>query len=134
MPFRDDFRSVKKSCIKNPGVVLAGGSNTTSGAWRGSWVDFCVFSAAASWRFKGWGVSDLMKNQSFWGSGRPRAAQKPYLLKDFWDARGHPEPQNDRSFIKSLTPHPVNHHRAAVDHFPVSSCTGGSGSGLPGRK
>ena len=24
------------------------------------------------------GVSDLMKNLSFWGSGRPRAAQKPF--------------------------------------------------------
>ena len=35
-------------------------------------------SAAARWGFKGWGVSDLIENRSFWGSGWPRAVQKPF--------------------------------------------------------
>jgi len=39
----------------------------------------------------------------------------PTFLKGFWAARGHPEPQNHRFFIKSLAPHPLNHQRAAVD-------------------
>ena len=61
----------------------------------------------------GGGFSDLMENRSFWGSGRPQAAQKPfkkvggfapYLLKGFWAARGCPETQNDRFSIKSLNP------------------------------
>ena len=64
---------------------------------------------------------------SFGGSGRPRAAQKPFkkvggkaphLFKWFLS---HPGPPN-RFFIKSLTPHPLNHHRAAVEqaHFQNS--------------
>ena len=39
---------------------------------------------------KGLGASDLMENLSFWGSGRPRAAQKPFE-KVFWAAPGGPE-------------------------------------------
>ena len=56
-------------------------------------------SAAAGWGFKRWGFGDLIENRSFWGSGRPRAAQKPfkkvgcfapYLFKGFLTRLGPP--------------------------------------------
>ena len=50
------------------------------------------------------GVSDLIENRSFWGSGRPRGTQKPLKNVGSWAARDRPEPQNDRFSIKSLTP------------------------------
>ena len=37
-----------------------------------------LFSAAARWGFSRWGFSDLIENRSFWGSGRSRAAGRPF--------------------------------------------------------
>ena len=52
---------------------VAPAPNTTHNTRPGA-----LLSAAARWGFKGWGVSDLIENLSFWGSRRPRAAQKPF--------------------------------------------------------
>ena len=78
-PKIDDFRSGSRPDLKTKQshsqtyLTLEGSSHEDP-------ADQPARSAAARWGFKGWGLSDLMKNQSFWGSGRPRAAQKPFKV------------------------------------------------------
>ena len=57
------------------------------------------------------------KNRILWFLGSKRTPR---------GSRGRPEPQNDRFFIKSLTPHPLNLHLAVAERsgcvLTVASC------------
>ena len=70
---RDPLRSTGRA--RNINLHQKSASETCSKA--ASWP-YYILGSAARWGLKGWGVSDLIENGSFWGSGRPRAAQKPF--------------------------------------------------------
>ena len=70
-----------------------------------------------------------MENRSFWCSGRPRAAQKPfkkeggkdpYLLKGFLGRPGPPRAPKRPISIKSLNPPLLNPPLATAEHLCVA--------------